>query len=137
MILPLSSPIITLVATLFESLIIIDYEPDHYIFASYGPGICRTCMVTHDEYKCLSIIMHIPPRSISLHEQRCKLFSNPLGDHYSETYGIKRWSALLDIPHFSIFDGGLPHDVMHDVLEGVVVRKYHYFLNAVYQISHT
>ena len=30
---------------------------------------------------------------------------------------------MLDIPHFSIFNGGLPHDVMHDMLEGVVVRE--------------
>ena len=68
-------------------------------------------------------VAHIPLKSISLHEQQCKLFSTPLGDHYSKTYGIKRQSALLDIPHFSIFDGGLLHDLVHDVLEGVVVRE--------------
>ena len=90
---------------------------------SFALRICRTCMITHDEYKCTCNITHIPLRSISLHEQQCKLLSTPLGDHYSKTYGIKRRSALLDIPHFSIFDGGLPHDVMHDVLEGVVVRE--------------
>ena len=80
-------------------------------------------MVTRDQYKSAINISHISLRSISHHEQQCKLLSTPLGDHYSKTYGINRKSALLDIPHFSLFDGGLPHDVMHDVLEGVVVRE--------------
>ena len=57
------------------------------------------------------------------HEQQCRSLNGPLRDHYSKTYGINRRSALLDIPHFSLFDGGLPHDMMHDVLEGVVVRE--------------
>ena len=30
-------PTLTLVATMCNSLIVIDYEPDHYIYASYGP----------------------------------------------------------------------------------------------------
>ena len=90
---------------------------------SFALRICRTCMVTRDQYKCTSNIAHIPQRSMSLHKEQCKLLSSPLGDHYSKTYGINRQSALLDIPHFSIFNGGLPHDVMHDVLEGVVVRE--------------
>ena len=32
---------------------------------------------------------------------------------------INRRSSLLDIPFFSMFNGGLPHDTMHNVLEGV------------------
>ena len=38
--------------------------------------------------------------------------------HYSKTYGINRKSALLDVAHFPFFNGGLPHDCMHDILEG-------------------
>lgn len=26
---------------------------------------------------------------------------------------------MLDVKHFPFFDGGLPHDCMHDLLEGV------------------
>ena len=44
-----------------------------------------------------------------MHE--CNLFDDPLKD-YSKTYG--RPSLL-----FSMFNGGLAHDVMHDILEGV------------------
>ena len=38
MILPLSFPTLTLVATLCNSLIIVDYEPDHYILLPTAPG---------------------------------------------------------------------------------------------------
>ena len=47
------------------------------------------------------------------------LINGPLYSHYSKTYGINRRSALLDVPHFNMFGGGLPHDAMHDILEGL------------------
>ena len=75
-------------------------------------------MITCDQYKCAFNIAHIPRRSMSLHKEQCILFSSPFGDHYSKTHGINRQSALLDIPHFSIFNGGLPHDVL-----GGIVRE--------------
>lgn len=42
--------------------------------------------------------------------------------HYSKTYGINQRSVLLDVPHYSMFGSGLPHDIMHDVLEGVALE---------------
>lgn len=45
--------------------------------------------------------------------------TGPTESHYSKTYGINRRSALLDVKHFPFFDGGLPHDCMHDLLEEV------------------
>ena len=59
-------------------------------------------------------------RCLLHHKQQCVHLNTPLHDHYSKTYGINRKSALLDVP---LFNGGLPHDMMHDVLEGVVVRE--------------
>lgn len=38
---------------------------------------------------------------------------------YSKTYGINEKSSLLNIEYFSLFDGGLPHDPMHDIFEGL------------------
>ena len=90
---------------------------------SFAMRICRSCMVTKNEYKSMSDISHIARRSTVNHEQQCRSLNGPLHNHYSKTYGINRRSALLDISHFSLFDGGLPHDMMHDVLEGVVVRE--------------
>ncbi len=47
------------------------------------------------------------------------MLNGPLCKHYSKTYGINRRSSLLDIPYFVMFGGGLPHDAMHDILEGI------------------
>ena len=88
---------------------------------SFPLRICWTCVVTEDEYKGMRDSSHVAPRCI-LHEQQCEHFNTPLRDHYSKIYGINR-SALLDVPYFSIFNGGLPHDTMHDVLEGVIVKE--------------
>ena len=41
-----------------------------------------------------------------------------LRTHYSTTYGINYCTSLLDIKHYSIFNGGLPHDIMYDIMEG-------------------
>ena len=43
----------------------------------------------------------------------------PAADHSSKTYGINRSSSLLGVRFYSMFNGGLPHDMMHDILEGV------------------
>ena len=48
-----------------------------------------------------------------------KELNGPAGAHYSKTYGINRQSSLLDIMGYSMFGGGLPHDAMHDILEGL------------------
>ena len=40
-------------------------------------------------------------------------------EHYSKTYGVNRRSKLMDVTNFSLCNGGLPHDFMHDILEGV------------------
>ena len=80
---------------------------------------CRTCYVTQDAYKSLSNPSQIELRSDDKHLHECSQIAGPLHDHYSRIYGINRRSALLDIPFFSMFNGGLAHDIMHDILEGV------------------
>ena len=57
-----------------------------------------------------------------MHETQCGELEEAEGDlkkHYSKTYGINRRSKLLCAKNFSLFNGGLPHDAMHDILEGV------------------
>ena len=49
------------------------------------------------------------------HEEHCNLLKTPAFAHYSNVYGINNHSALLNIPAYSMFGGGLPHDLMHDV----------------------
>ena len=90
---------------------------------SFAMRICRTCMITSSCYKNQYDLSSISLRSTESHEAQCSQLNGELHEHYSKTYGINRRSCLLDIPMFSMFGGGLPHDIMHDVLEGVVVRE--------------
>ena len=47
------------------------------------------------------------------------MLKGPARDHYSKTYGVNKHSSLMDIRHFDLFGGGLPHDAMHDIFEGI------------------
>lgn len=58
-------------------------------------------------------------REDDIHRRQCDMLDGPTSSHYSKTYGINRRSSLLDIKFYSMFGGGLPHDAMHDILEGV------------------
>jgi len=86
---------------------------------SFSLRFCRTCYVTQDVYKTLSDSSQFELCSDEKHCQECDSLNGPLHDHFSKTYGINRRSSLLDVSHFSFFTGGLAHDVMHDLLEGV------------------
>ena len=86
---------------------------------SFSLRFCRTCYVTQDVFKTLSDSSQLELRSDEKHCQECDSLNGPLHDHFSKTYGINRRSSLLEVSHFSLFNGGLAHDVMHDLLEGV------------------
>ena len=58
-------------------------------------------------------------RTADSHFEQCALLTGPLSAHYSTCYGINRLSILEEIPSFSV-TSGLPHDIMHDLFEGVV-----------------
>ena len=47
------------------------------------------------------------------------MLDGDVSNYYSKTYGINRQLSLLDVKYFNMFDGGLPHDTMHDILEGI------------------
>ena len=79
-------------------------------------------MVKINSYQEKFLSNEIPHRSDSQHEKYCieiERTSGGLKEHYSKTYGINRRCKLIDVVDFSIFGGGLPHDAMHDILEGV------------------
>ena len=82
--------------------------------------ICRTCMVTNEKASQYFNSKHFEPRCDSKHRKQCAELTGPLRDHYSTTYGITRQSILLNVCHFQMFGGSMPHDIMHDLFEGVV-----------------
>ena len=85
--------------------------------------ICRTCMIRREEYKHVSILNELVLRTDSRHREHCELIDGPTGGHYSKIYGINRRSILLDISYNTMFNGGMPHDIMHDVFEGGVALE--------------
>lgn len=86
---------------------------------SFSFRCCRTCLVVHDDMSKEFNSDIVLLRENSTHRNQCDQLTGPTAGHYSKTYGINRKSALLDAFHFPCFDGGLPHDCMHDLLEGV------------------
>ena len=84
---------------------------------SFALRICRTCMTTTEQAQICFVERDFTLRTAETHFEQCELLSGTLCNHYS--YGINRRSILEDVPGFSVING-LPHDVMHDIFEGVV-----------------
>ena len=101
---------------------------------SFAHRICRTCMITKEEAQtCFSeedsqCELRTPER----HEQQCQQLIGPDRATRSVNYGINRTSILEEVPGYSVIEG-LPHDVMHDLFEGVV--KYELLLFLPYCVS--
>lgn len=82
--------------------------------------ICRTCMATSAKASICFNSQRFEMRTDASHRQQCSQLRGPLQDHYSTAYGVTRPSILLDVTAYNMFNGGLPHDIMHDLFEGVV-----------------
>lgn len=93
---------------------------------------CRTCLVTTNSICSGFLSSDYELRDLDSHLQQLEEINGPTSSHYSKTYGINEKSALLDVKDFSLF-GGLPHDCMHDVLEGVALveikKLLHYYIS--------
>ena len=88
---------------------------------SFALRICRGCMITREQsQECFQESCCLL-RTAQTHFEQCSLLVGPLADHYSTSYGINRLSLLEEVPEFSVTKG-LPHDIMHDLFEGVVPK---------------
>ena len=56
------------------------------------------------------------------HFEQCALLTGSLSAHHSTSYRINRLSILEEIPGFSVTTG-LPHYIMHDLFEAVVLYQ--------------
>lgn len=87
---------------------------------SFSFRFCQSCMTTINSFRKEFVANAFRSRSDADHSGQCE---GPLRDHYSKTYGINRRSILTKVSNFSLFNGGLPLDFMHDVLEGVAQHE--------------
>ena len=101
---------------------------------SFARRICRSCMITKEEAQtCFSEHnTECKLRTPDEHIEQCQLLYGPDRATNSVMYGINRISVLEEIPGFSVI-AGLPHDIMHDLFEGVV--KYELLLFLPYCVS--
>ena len=69
------------------------------------------------------------------HHIQLQSLTGPSHSANSTEYGINRRSILDDIPHFSVV-GNLPHDIMHDIFEGVVQCELKLLLAHLVSVKH-
>ena len=94
---------------------------------------CRSCLVTQDTLSAHFYSEAYEERNDNRHSKHLKELESDTSGHYSKTYGINQRSVLLDVNYFSMFENGLPHDLMHDLLEGLVPLEIKHLL--LYYIS--
>lgn len=84
---------------------------------SFAYRICRSCMATTEQIQSSFLESDFEVRSAEQHQSHL----NDLAGSSSKSveYGINRPSELDQIPNFSVAEN-LPHDIMHDLFEGVV-----------------
>lgn len=83
---------------------------------SFSHRICRSCLATTEQIQSCFLESDFELRTRGLHQHHLQ----NLTDSASSTqFGINRPSELDNIPTFSVAEN-LPHDIMHDLLEGVV-----------------
>ena len=57
------------------------------------------------------------------------------GEHFSKTYGINRKPVLNESRYFHVIEG-LPADIMHDILEGVLQYEVKELLKHYIKVQH-
>ena len=86
---------------------------------SFALRVCRTCMITPESLQTCFSESNCTLRTVDTHFEQCSLLEGTMETHHSVSYGVTRLSILEEVPGFSVIHG-LPHDIMHDLYEGVV-----------------
>lgn len=86
---------------------------------SFARKFCRSCLADKDASQKHFLEREFVIRTSQSHADRCNLLDGPNHLSVSVEYGINRRSYLESLPHFSVITG-MPHDIMHDLFEGVI-----------------
>lgn len=127
---------ITVNATLYRGALVsflADTQAAHKVggfkgSVSFAHRICRSCMSTRDASQLYFKEDCFELRTPEDHENQCRTLIGTSFHDNSVKYGINRKAILEDVPSFSVVNG-LPHDIMHDLFEGVVHYELKLFLN--------
>ena len=92
--------------------------------AGFAKGFrkCRFCLGTGDEIQSKFCDDEFTPRTRRDHDFQCSALElQELRAHFSRLYGICEETILNELQHFHVI-WGLPPDIMHDLLEGILPR---------------
>ena len=91
--------------------------------------ICRSCMTTSEKAQKYFNESYFKLRTPKEHLKQCNELEKSVSrSEVSKQYGINRKSVLESIPNFSVTQN-LPHDIMHDLLEGIIPYEIKLMLN--------
>ncbi|XP_028418114.1 uncharacterized protein LOC114543241 [Dendronephthya gigantea] len=79
---------------------------------------CRYCLATAEEMKSKFHEKDFVLRTKEDYKDQINQVET-YGEHFSKTYGLNRRSILNESDYYHVI-GGLPPDIMHDILEGVL-----------------
>ena len=86
---------------------------------SFAYRICRSCMATTEQIQSKFLESNYELRTPEKHQHHLHKLVGGSSATYSVEYGINNPSELDNVPNFSVVQN-LPHDIMHDLFEGVV-----------------
>ena len=86
---------------------------------SFARRFCRSCLTNKEYSQSHFRDNQFTLRDKDAHRQHCSQLNGLNRMNISIEYGINRQSSLDSLPNFSVVEG-LPHDIMHDLFEGVV-----------------
>ena len=96
---------------------------------SFAFRIGRTCLATETTLSSHFYSEAYEKRDDVRHDQHLREINEGETNHYSKIYGINEKSSLINIAYYSIFGSGLPHDAMHDLLEGLAPHEIKHMLS--------
>lgn len=89
---------------------------------SSGFRKCRSCMATDIDIQTKTFDCEFIPRTYEQHVIQCSCAEDKeLSKHFRQLYGIKQFSILDELKYFNTISG-LPPDIMHDLLEGILPK---------------
>ena len=89
---------------------------------SFAYCICRTCLATKEHSRTAFIASRFEARMPDKHKEHFQQIAGPSGNEMSVLSGVNRKTILESLPHFSVVTS-MPHDIMHDLLEGVLAYE--------------
>ena len=83
-------------------------------------------------HACLNIsqfaVEELQLRTMESHTRHCNALGGALDGHFATTYGVARNSILNTLQNLNVING-LPPNIMHDVMEGVLPLEVKLMLN--------